>query len=283
MLSAIQTVVRDAVGHFIDDDGLAIASHVALNVLMALFPFFIFLTAFAGYFGTAELAAQVTDFLFDLWPDEVAEPIAKEVSAVLTRPRGDLLTFGAAVAFFLASNGVEALRTALNRAYRVTEFRNFLVARLQSLFFVVLGAIGLLSLAFLIVLGPVLWRTALAFFPLLAAFERTFVAVRLGGGTLVLFVALLVMHLWLPTGRRSVLAVLPGIVLTLVLWLAGGIGFAAYLENYAVYSATYAGLAGAMIAIVFLYLAAVAFILGAELNAAISKYRNRLKQDLAGT
>lgn len=264
-------VVRDAIGHFIDDDGMAIASHVALSILMAMFPFMIFLTAFASFFGTSDLTDEVTTLLFDVWPQEVAAPIANEVTTVLLQPRGDLLTIGALIALYLASNGVEALRIALNRAYRVSESKPYILMKLQSLGFVILGVISLLSLAFVIVLGPLLWNTALGYFPLLSEFQRMFVVLRLSIGIGVMFLALLIIHLWLPAGRRRIVAVLPGIALTLGLWVAGGLGFAAYLENFAAYTTTYAGLASVMIAIVFLYLASIAFILGAEFNAAISK------------
>lgn len=271
MISRVFAIARDAIGHFIDDDGMAIASHVALSILMAIFPFMIFLTAFASFFGTSDLTDEVTTLLFDVWPKEVAAPIANEVTTVLLQPRGDLVTIGALIALYLASNGVAALRVALNRAYRVSERKHYILIKLESLGFVVLGVICLLSLAFVIVLGPLLWNTALSYFPLLGEFQRMFVVLRLSIGIGVLFLALLIIHLWLPAGRRRITTVLPGIALTLFLWLAGGFGFAAYLENFAAYTTTYAGLASVMIAIVFLYLASIAFILGAELNAAIKK------------
>lgn len=264
-------IVRDAFSHFIDDDGMAIASHVALSILMALFPFMIFLTAFASFFGTEELTGQVTELLFDVWPEAVAAPIAREINAVLLVPRGDILTFGALVALYLASNGVDALRIALNRAYRITETRNFFLVKLQSLGFVVLGVIGLLALAFVIVLGPLLWAAAVGLLPFLDEFQRHFTILRIAIGIGVLFLALVIMHFWLPDGRRRLVTVLPGIGLTLALWLAGGFGFSAYLQNFASYTTTYAGLASIMIAIIFLYLAAIAFILGAEFNASIAE------------
>ncbi len=264
-------IMWDAVEHFIEDDGMAIASHVALSILMALFPFMIFLTAVAGFFGTEELTGQVTGMLFDVWPEEVAAPIAREINAVLLVPRGDILTFGALFALYLASNGVDALRIALNRAYRMTDTRNFFLVKLQSVGFVVLGVIGLLALAFVIVLGPLLWNAAVNLLPFLDEFQRHFTVLRIAIGISVLFLALLVVHFWLPAGRRRLVTVLPGIGLTLALWLAGGFGFSAYLQNFASYTTTYAGLASIMIAIIYLYLAAVAFILGAEFNAAIAE------------
>ncbi|MEK1948861.1 MAG: YhjD/YihY/BrkB family envelope integrity protein, partial [Ensifer adhaerens] len=84
---------------------------------------------------------------------------------------------------------------------------------------------------------------------------------------------LLVSHLWLPDGHRKVIDVLPGIFLTLLCWTIGGYTFAYYLSTFATYVSTYAGLASIMIVLVFLYMVAAIFIIGAEINAAILKYR----------
>ncbi len=101
------------------------ASHVALSALMAVFPFLIFVAALAGFIGEADLADRVAALLFDTWPKEVAEPIANDVQNVLPQPHSGLLTVSVAITIYLASNGVEAVRTALNRAYRVSESRSF--------------------------------------------------------------------------------------------------------------------------------------------------------------
>ena len=67
--------------------------------------------------------------------------------------------------------------------------------------------------------------------------------------------------------------ILPGVVVTLGLWLVSGAAFGAYLASFANYVSTYAGLAGAMTALVFLYLVSTCFIFGGELNAAIMRAR----------
>ena len=70
----------------------------------------------------------------------------------------------------------------------------------------------------------------------------------------VIVIALVVAHKWLPGGRRRFVDIAPGMIVTLVLWLAGGILFGRYLAEFATnYVTMYAGLASAMIALVFLY------------------------------
>jgi membrane protein len=265
-------IVLDAFYAFNDDDGWAIASHIALSALMALFPFLIFVTALAALFGTKELVDQTVFLLLESWPKEVAEPISAAIHDVLTNLRTDALTFGVVFAVYFSSSGIESLRIGLNRAYSVRETHPWWWTRIESILYVFLGAISLLALAFLIVLGPLIWATATKYAPWLAPFAGIVDLTRYGLTALVLVVALIVAHKWLPAGRRSFLEIAPGVLVTLVLWIAAGTLFGSYLSEFAyTYVTYYAGLASAMIALVFLYVTASIFVYGGELNSVIRK------------
>src|ERR687898_319377 len=161
---ALKRILYDALGHFNYDDGWSMASHLAITALMALFPFLIFATTLASFLGAQAFAETAVHLVFDTWPDQIAEPIAREVVNVLTVQRSDLLTYGVLLAAFFASNGIEALRTSLNRAYRVTETRSFLFRRVQSLVFVLIATAGFLAISVLLVFAPLLARLAVANF-----------------------------------------------------------------------------------------------------------------------
>jgi membrane protein len=254
------------------NDGWAIASHIALSALMAMFPFLIVLTAIAGFFGTKELADEVANLMLATWPKEVSDPIAGEIHNVLTTSRSDLLTVGGAFAVFFASSGIESLRIGLNRAYGLTEMRNWLVLRLESIAYVLVGAVAMLALGFLIVLGPLVFATALKYMPWLEPLENAFTFSRYAVATVVLVASLVMVHKWLPTGRRRLAEITPGIIVTLVLWLLCGFVFGRYLADFAyTYVTYYAGLASAMIALVFLYFTSLIFVYGGEFNYAIRK------------
>ena len=68
LVHKVWVVVADAFGHLIDDDGMAIASHVALSLLMTIFPFIIFVAALAGFVGELDLAEQVANIIFNICP-----------------------------------------------------------------------------------------------------------------------------------------------------------------------------------------------------------------------
>jgi membrane protein len=264
----------EAFYRFNADDGWAIASHIALSALMSLFPFLILCAALAPYFGTAGLASEVAQILLEAWPTQVATPLAKEVQNVLGTARGDVLTIGVALAIFFASSGVESLRIGLNRAYGVIESRSWWLLRLESIGYVLIGAMGLLALSFFIVLAPLMITTAVRYSPRLHPLWSLFDSLRISAAAIVLIVALFIVHKWLPAGRRRFITILPGIGVTLVLWLIAGELFGDYLSRFAyTYVSYYAGLASAMIALVFLYLIASIFIYGGELNASIHRFR----------
>ncbi|HEY0441364.1 MAG TPA: YihY/virulence factor BrkB family protein [Xanthobacteraceae bacterium] len=265
-------LIVEAFRRFVADDGWAIASYIALSTLMAVFPFLLVLTAIAGFFGSKDLADEGARILLETWPAQVAGPIAIEMHYVLVSARGSVLTIGALLALFFASSGIESLRIGLNRAYSLVDHRRWWVLRLESIGYVIIGAFGLLALSFLVFLAPLIWRTARQLVPALEPLGPTITVIRYAVAGAVLVLALFIVHLWLPAGRRKVRDILPGIVATVLLWLAAGTLFGRYLAEFAfTYSIYYAGLASPMIALVFLYVSASIFIYGAELNHVVKE------------
>jgi membrane protein len=267
-------IAVDAFYRFAADDGWAIASHIALSTLMSMFPFLILVTALAGFFGTKELADEVGRILLEAWPAQVASPIASEIHTVLTVARGDVLTIGAVLAVYFSSSGIESLRIGLNRAYGITETRSWGLTRLESIGYVLIGAVALLAMAFLVVLGPLIFFTAVRYARWLEPLWPIVTFVRFAVASLLLIVALILVHLWLPAGRRSLSEIAPGVIATLLLWLVAGALFGRYLAEFAdAYVTYYAGMASVMVALVFLYLTASIFLYGGEINAVIKQGR----------
>jgi membrane protein len=271
----LYSVVLDAFYTFLADDGWAIASHIALSTLMALFPFLIVLTSLAGFFGSKELADQAASLMLQVWPKQVADSLSGEIHDVLTTTRTGVLTVGAVLSVYFASNGVEALRVALNRAYAVVEMRRWYWLRLESIGYTLVAAFTALAMAFLIVLGPLTIEAARRHIPLIVeSNESILTSLRYGTTIGALTAALFILHAWLPAGRRSFLQILPGILFTILASMISGVVFGQYLARFANnYVTMYAGLASVIIALVFLYFIAAIFVYGGELNAAIIKSR----------
>jgi membrane protein len=261
---------------FVLHDAWAIASHIALSVMMSLFPFLILITALAGVVGSGQLADEAADIILEAWPSEVAAPIADEVHNILSLRRQGVLTLGLVLLIYFSSSGVEALRVGLNRAYGLRETRAWWFTRLESFAFVIGGAFVMLAFAFLVVLGPFVWRAVLTWVPGLAPYEWLIGFLRIAVATLLIVLALILAHKLVPAGKRDFTAVLPGVVVTLVMWIAGGLGFGFYLDAYpSAYTSMYGGLATAMAALVFLYTLAAIFLFGGEVNGTVLAAKRR--------
>lgn len=275
MTSQYLTAALDALKRFNSKNGWVLSSHVAMSMMLALFPFVLFTVALsgalAGYLPLPQDAKleDMVNLVFGSWPEAIAKPIVDELFAVLEISDSRLMTLGGLLTLYFASNGVDAVRVAMTQAYRDTDPRPFWQTRILCMGFVLLGGAGIMAVAIL--------EVAL---PLYAAFlqivvpdqvEKVVGDVRIARGLVVLmpFLAVLACHRWLPGHRHGLGQILPGVLLTFALWAIAGWGFAYYVGRFASYSATYAGLAGAMAALIFLYLNSAILILGAEFNGAL--------------
>ncbi len=265
----------DALRRFDGNHGWIRASHVAMSIMLALFPFALFVVALAGVLAPQMDSDDLVALLFRSWPQEISTPLAREITAVLTASTLSLMTLGGALALWFASNGVDAVRIALGLAYRDHDPRPFWKTRLLCIAFVLIA--GAASLAGLTInLGlPVYFAFFAEAMPdaLAAWLENTVLQTTVTLGVLCLGVA--ACHIWLPGLSHGLRDIWPGVALTVLLWVAGVWGFGLYLGQFANYGATYAGLAGAMAGLIFLYLLAVILILGAEFNGALIRRRSR--------
>lgn len=270
-------VLWSTLGRFERNGGWILSSHVAMSLMLALFPFFLFVVALAGALSSDPDADQMVGLILSLWPDAIAAPIAKELRSVLANGNVQLVTLGGALALYFASNGIDAVRIAITRAYRDIDPRPFWKTRALCLAFVLVGGTVLLaSLTFGLGLP--------AYFHLIAEripdpygtwFENRVLKTSVVLLLLVLGVASC--HIWLPGMRHRFSEIWPGVLLTIGLWYGAVWGFSLYMAHFANYSATYAGLAGAMAALIFLYLIAAILILGAEFNGALLRRRDGIE------
>ncbi len=258
-----------ALRRFNNKNGFVMSSHVAMSLMMALFPFVLFTVALAGALSQGYVTDELIELIFGAWPKDVADPIVAELRAVLAGAGSGVITLGGLLAIYFASNGVAAVRKAMTQAYHDQDSWPFWKTRLLCFALVIIGGAAILAIAAVEVVLPVYTRlvsekTAVDVDSWLSIDRlRWTFTVAVPAGTVILA------HLVLPTRRHSLLQILPGVVLTLALWAAGGWGFSVYIAQFASYSATYAGLAGAMAALIFLYLCSAMLILGAEYNGAL--------------
>jgi len=254
------------------DNGFELAGHMAFTALLALFPLLIFLAALSALVGGEDAANALVGFLIRFAPRDVADTLSPSIVDVLAHRQSGFLTFGLLVAIWAASSGVDALRLALNMAYRSKEQRPFWWQKLQSLL-VVLASGGLVFVVGLtILLGPLAWRVLHLLFPESIADQSLWILSRYVFAALLIFAITTLLHHWLPAQPPTFRQILPGALTTTLAWLAVAAIFTIYINDMAHYGATYGTLAGIVVTLLFFDITALIFIFGAELNAALLRH-----------
>lgn len=253
--------------------GWVMSSYVAMSGMLALFPFILFVVSLAAMVSHPVVINDLISLLFGTWPDAIADPLEVEIRQVVASSNQSLITIGGVMAIIFASNGTNAVRVAMSRAYRESDLRPFWKQRLISLAFVIVGAVAVLIFASIGLALPVYLEYVNAVSPdLYQAFSNNGLALLLLTGLLIL-AGVTACHLWLPYGAHPFRQIWPGVLLTIVLWAVVANGFSVYVSKFATYSVTYAGLAGAMGALIFLNLMSAILIYGAEFNNALAEAR----------
>ena len=269
----IAQLVRESFYRLFADEAIPLAGNIAFRTVFSVFPFLIFLTALAGFFGNDNLAEGVVTFLLSVAPPRLVEPLVPEIRSILTVPRTGLLSLSALITIWSAMGGVDSVRVGLNRAYDIRETRSVWWLYFQNVLFVIGSAAFLLVFALLIVFAPIMIQLAETYAPAMKGHFVTIEQLRYPIGITLLTAGVLFCHRVLPAKTLSVLEVLPGVVITVMAWVIMSSAFSIYLVNFNTFASTYASLSGVFAAMFFVYLAALVLILGGEVNRVLEVRR----------
>jgi membrane protein len=184
-----------------------------------------------------------------------------------------VIGFGLVGAIWAASGGFSACIDALNIAYDASESRPWWRDRVQALLLTLtVGGLALIALVS-IILGPEFGHMLTRFFGVSFGATRYWPAIRVvlmftsfvGAVTLLYFLA--------PTVRQRASATIPGAVLAVAVFFAGSWGLSFYIEHFSSYGNGYGPLGAVLALMLWLYIVAIAMLVGAEINAELLKLR----------
>jgi membrane protein len=257
------------------DNVTLLAAGVAFFGLLALVPALVALVSVYGLVADPSRVDEQVEDVLGAAPSEVRDLVTSQLSSI-TDDAGGALGLAAAisliVALWSASSGVKNLIAAINAAYDEDETRGFVKLRSVSLAFT-LGAIVFLVASFILiaVLPSVLADTGLGTAGRILAGVLRWVVLLVG-----MLMALAVLYRYGPDRDNPTWSwVSPGAIMATVLWLIGSALFAFYTANFGKYNETYGSLGAVVVVMLWLYISALAVILGAELNAELERQTAR--------
>ncbi len=253
------------------------AASLSYRLLLAVFPFAIFLAATAALlsrlFDTADPTSALLTRFGDALPASARPLIEDQLRSVLDTRSGSLLSIGILGALWSASGGVGAAMRGMNRAFDAEERRPRWRRTGIALGLTVSSAIFFIAAFALVVGGDALARWLVDALGAAGTFGIVARVVQAAVGIALLMLAVAAFYWAAPAGTRPFEWLTPGALLFVVGWLAVSVGFAQYVARFGSYEATYGTLGGVVVLMVWLYLTAYLLLFGAELNAVVVRER----------
>lgn len=270
--SDARLLFRRTAQEFLDDRCTQLAAGIAYYVLFSIFPLAILVVSISGLILTdASIREDVVDEIFSALPlseGEGREDLETAVDGIATglSAIGLISIIGL---LWSATAMMGAIRHALNEAWDTAYRRPFLQGKLLDLGLVFsVGLLVTLSLSatlFLQVARNLSDDLSDAMGPLGAGAAAGFEVVAVLVPLLISFVTFAAVYKYVPSVRTHFRHVWPGALLAAVLFELLKNGFALYLRFFGNYDAVYGSLGAVIIFLFFVYLSAVALLIGAEM------------------
>lgn len=258
-----------------DDDISGSAAEMSYRFFLALFPFFLLLSAMGSFaadaFNIANPTDEVMNLVGDSLPSEAAVLLREQVEAVVTERNPALLSVGIVGTLWAASSAIQTIMKALNRAHEVKETRSMVKRYALALGLTLTAGLFILGGFVVLLSGQLLGEEIAGRIGLEGAAVTFFPLARWPLVALALLAAMAFIYWAAPNIKLPFKWISPGALMFTVLWLVGTYVFGLYVSNFGSYSATYGALGSVVILLVWLYWTSFIMLAGAELNGVLAQ------------
>jgi membrane protein len=262
-------VLLPAIRNYIVHQSANQAGSLAFSWVLAMFPLLILVSASAGYVGKPGEAAALIERVMGYAPQVVRDAVQPVIQQVLAQRNQALLTIGVLATLWTASSGMQAVRSALNRAYGIQRGMPFWRARIKVTLFTVIVGTGVLAAFSSVVVMPYVWQLLEANTGLGQDTIWLHNGLRYGSAFVVLVVLYALLYGWLPDIAQRLYTVLPGAVVGAALWVGAAATLSYTFRTAGKLALLYGSFAGVVATLVFLYASATTLIFGAEINGVL--------------
>lgn len=264
-------IAKRVAQQFSEDRVTSVSAGVTFFGLLALFPAITALVSIYGLFADRATIVQNMDTLDRFLPKGASDLIGGQINAIVSAPSGALglaTIIGLLTALWTANGGMKALLEALNIAWFENEKRGFIKLNLISLGFTMGGIVLICALIAAIAILPNIIR----FLPV-GDFAGTAVTlIRWPLMFAVLMLSLAALYRWGPDKRDARWQwISPGAVFATLGLIVASMLFSYYAANFTDYNKTYGSLGAVVALMMWLWIASMVIMLGAEINSEVER------------
>ncbi|MDA8309907.1 MAG: YihY/virulence factor BrkB family protein [Actinomycetota bacterium] len=274
--SSWRTTLRQLQAHVKRDRLSVSAGSLAYHGFLAFFPAVIAALGILDlvHLGTGSLR-HLAHGIVKALPPGAAGVFQTAVHAATRRSAGSVVAVvvGIFVGLWSSTSAMAVLQQVLDMAYEVPADRKFMARRLRGVPLLVLTGLLGSSAAALIVFGKPIGSAIDGTLPFGGpAFTLGWTVLRWVVAFALVSVLFSAYYAYGPYRRRPAWRwASPGSLLASGVFLVGSLGFSYYVSSFGSYGKTYGSFAGVAIFIFWMYLAALAVLLGGELNAQLER------------
>lgn len=268
----IITFVKNLQKQMTEADVFGLSAQLAYFFLLSLFPFLLFIITLLGYLPIDE--DVLLNFLGTYAPNETMDLINMNISLIINGQNSGLLSIGIIGTLWSASNGVNAITKAFNRAYQVEEDRSFIVARLIAIGLTI-AMVAVICIALLLpIFGKMIGIYIFSFVDLSEKFVSLWNTLRWVISSIVFFIVLLALYILAPNVKINIKYALWGALFATVGWQLVSLAFSYYVNTLGNYSATYGSLGAVIILMFWFYISGIIIITGGVINAVLQRNKS---------
>jgi membrane protein len=253
------------------NEALGMSAELAYFFLLSLFPFLIFLLTLIAYIPITQ--EDVLGVVRQYAPGDTMRLIETNVRMILNEQRGDLLSFGIIATIWFASNGIDSIVRAFNRAFDVKENRSIFLVRGTAILLTLAMVFVIIVALLLPVFGREIGLFIFSSYGLSEEFLTIWNTIRWGVSFLILFFVFSCLYLAAPNIHLQVREVLAGSLFATVGWMSVSLLFSYYVSNFGNYTAMYGSLGGIIVLLIWFYLSGLMIIIGGEINAILLQWK----------
>jgi membrane protein len=269
-------VFGKTVREFSDDECTDLAAALTYYGVLSFFPGLIAVFSLLGVLGQGDQAADtVLGIVESVAPGDTAEALRGPIEQMSSSPAaGFAFVSGILLALWSASGYVGAFGRAMNRIYEIEEGRPFWKLRPMQLLVTVITVILVTSaLVLLVVSGPVTDAIGSAL-GLGETVTTVWDIVKWPILALVVVVIVAILYYATPNAKQPKFRWISlGALLAIIVLAIATTVFALYVTNFSNYDRTYGSLAGIVIFLLWLWIANLALLFGAEFDAELERGR----------
>lgn len=251
------------------------ASGLAFWFMLAMAPMLMAVIALVSLLPIPGLIPQLLTEVAILVPADSLAMVENLLGRVL-EPHTGILSFGILSYIWSCTGGFTSMITALNVAYDVRKQRSWIQDRIRALLLTFTSGLLLTISLLAIVAGPHFGHILGQVVQIPGFVDKMWPVIRIATVFVTFALGLEIVYFLAPNRRQKFSSTIPGSIVAIVLWFGGSWVLSFYLHHSADFSRLYGSL-GAVFGLMFwIYLTALAILIGGEANAELAKHRDAL-------